>query len=195
MGSFFLFFLGILSLLVIYFYFLYANLIRYRNQAEAALSAIEIQLRKRYDLIPNVLRLAQKYLVHERGLFEEVTDLRAKASQQGRSKTPQETKELFELDSLISEKMKAIHVAVEGYPELKANETVIAALKQYQDVEDHISASRRFYNVAAQDLNNAVEIFPGNLVAPLAKAEKLPYYQDGQSGAIHAAPNTNDYLK
>ncbi len=195
MSSFLLFLLAVLSLLVIYFYFLYANLIRYRNQAEAALSAIEIQLRNRYDLIPNVLRLVQKYLVHERGLFEEVTDLRTKASQHTASKTPADTQTLFDLDALISEKMRAINVAVEDYPELKANETVIAALQQYQDVEDNISAARRFYNVAAQDLNNAVEIFPGNLVAPLAKAEKMPYYQDGQSAAIQAAPNANDYLK
>ncbi len=108
MSSFFLFLLGMLSLLVIYVYFLYANLIRYRNQAEAALSAIEIQLRNRYDLIPNVLRLVQKYLVHERGLFEEVTDLRAKASQHTSSKTPADTQALFDLDALISEKMRVV---------------------------------------------------------------------------------------
>lgn len=185
---------GGLALVVIILYALYARIIMRRNTALAALSSIEVQLRKRYDLMPNLLKLAAKYMSHERGLIQEVTALRVSAKDASHTQNSDGAKKLFEMDASLMQKMGAINVAMENYPELKADTTVREAMGGFQDVEDNISAARRFYNSAVTDLNNAIQIFPGNLVAPLARAKEMPFYEDADSDAIKQSINANDYL-
>jgi LemA protein len=185
------------SLLVIIalLYFLYARIITRKNTALAALSSIEVQLRKRYDLIPNLLKLAQRYMHHEKNLIEEVTALRAQASKASEDSTAEGAKDLFKADSKLMQKFGALNIAMENYPDLKADNAVRQAMRSFEGVEDDISAARRYYNSAVTDLNNAIEIFPGNLVAPIARATVMPFYEDADSAAIHQTVNTDDYLK
>lgn len=189
--------LGILltvGAILVVLYVLYARIITRKNGALAALSSIEVQLRKRYDLIPNTLKLAQKYLSHERELITEVTALREQASSQSHAKTPEETKALFDTDALLSQKMSALKIRLENYPDLKGNQTVEQAMRTWADIEDNISAARRFYNSAVTELNNAIEIFPGNLIAPLTGAKTMPFYEDADPSAIRERIDADNYL-
>jgi LemA protein len=185
---------GGLGLLVLILYTLYVRIIMRRNTALAALSSIEVQLRKRYDLMPNLLKLASKYMAHERGLIEEVTALRTSAKDASHAQSADGAKKLFEMDASLMQKMGSINVAMENYPELKADTTIREAMSGFQDVEDNISAARRFYNSAVTDLNNAIQIFPGNLVAPLARAKEMPFYVDPDSDTIKQTIKADDYL-
>ena len=175
-------------------YVLYARIITRKNTARAALSSIEVQLRKRYDLIPNLLKLAKRYMVHEYSLIQEVTALRANATKATSEVTSEGAENLFKLDSALMSKMGSLNIAMENYPDLKADKTVRQAMSAFSDVEDNISAARRYYNAAVTDLNNAIEIFPGNLVAPLAGAKIMPFYQDAESDKINKNIDTNDYI-
>lgn len=181
--------------LIVVLYGLYARIISRKNTAKAALSSIEVQLRKRFDLIPNVLKLAAKYMTHERELIEEVTRLRSNAQKVSHATHPDDVKQLFEADALLSKKFSSLSIAMENYPDLKAAQTTAEAMHAWNDVEDNIAAARRFYNSAVTDLNNAIEIFPGNFIAPLAKAKSMPMYEDADSEAIRKSIDANDYLK
>ncbi|MAZ44377.1 MAG: LemA family protein [Legionellales bacterium] len=181
-------------ILTVVLYFLYARIIQRKNTALAALSSIEVQLRKRYDLIPNLLKLAKRYMEHERSLIEEVTALRAQAANATQNKSPEGAQKLFEADGAFMRKFGSLNVAMENYPELKADSTVKQAMRSFADVEDDISAARRYYNSAVTDLNNAIEIFPGSLVAPLARAKSMPFYEDSDKVEISKSLNTDDYI-
>lgn len=184
--------LVVLPLIVIYK--LYVKLINTKNDALAALSSIEVQLRKRYDLIPQVLRLAKKFMAYETKLLTDITKLRTKAMQLSTAHTAQETKELFSKDNQLNSKMQALKVAMEDYPDLKSNETIVQAMKSYQDVEDNISAARRYYNASVSSLNSAVEIFPGSWIAVRLGIKKMPFYEDANPKAIQNTIDPDDYL-
>ena len=148
--------LGVLILL--WAYSIYVSLIKKKNKAKEAFSSIDVQLKKRYDLIPNVLFIANKFMEHERGLLDDITRLRAQAA-----KLPAElsnAEQTLNLDKEITTKMGQLMVNVENYPQLKSDQTMIQAMQTYNEQEEHIAAARRFYNSAVLELNNAVEIFP-----------------------------------
>lgn len=156
-------------------YFFYASLITKKNKAKEAFSGIDVQLKKRYDLIPNVLFIANKFMEHERGLLEDITRLRAQAA-----KLPADlgnAQEKLNLDSMISGKMGQLLVSVENYPQLKSDQTMLTAIQTYNEQEEHIAAARRFYNSAALELNNAVEIFPGSLIAAMVNIKQIPFIE------------------
>ena len=140
---------------VFWIYSIYASVIRKRNKAQEAFSSIDVQLKKRYDLIPNILTIAQKYMEHERGIMEEVTKLRTQVM--GLSSNFENIDRKIALDGEIAKKMGQIMVAVENYPQLKADQTMITAMQTYNEVEEHIAAARRFYNSAVNDINNSIE--------------------------------------
>ena len=184
-------FVGTGALILLSVYGTYVSLIKKRNKTQEAFSAIDIQLKKRYDLIPNILTIAQKYMEHERGLMEEITKLRTQAIELAGHFENIDRK--IAIDGQIANKMGQILVAVENYPEIKADQTMLTAMQTYNEVEEHIAAARRFYNSAVLDLNNAVEIFPSSVIAAMVGVKKQQFFQADESE--RKAVNAADYLK
>ncbi len=173
------------------FYSIYVGLIQKKNKVQEAFSSISVQLKKRYDLIPNILTLAGKFMEHERGLMEKVTELRTQAMS-----LPNDINSIgkkLELDNQIKSAMGQIMVAVENYPQLKSDQTMITAMQTYNEVEEHIAAARRFYNSAVLELNNAVEIFPSSMVAAMVGVRRQEFFQvaEAETKPVNAA----DFLK
>lgn len=181
----------IVFIILVFFYNIYVALIKSKNKAQEAYSGISVQLKKRYDLIPNILQIANKFMEHERGIMEEITKLRTAAQKLGDDISNSAKK--FELDKEIRSKMAQIMVAVENYPQLKSDSTMVAAMQTYNEVEEHIAAARRFYNSAVLELNNRVEIFPSSMVAAMINVKKQEFFQ---IDANETAPiNASQYLK
>ena len=184
--------LGVIALVIIItLYSLYAGVIQKKNKVEEAFSSIDVQLKKRYDLIPNILTIAQKFMDHEKGLFEEVTKLRTQALSLSNNYGDIDKK--ITLDKEIMGKMGQIMVAVENYPQLKSDQTMINAMQTYNEVEEHIAAARRFYNSAAVELKNAVEIFPSSLIAMLLGIKAADFFKTDE--AEKQPINASEYLK
>ncbi len=138
----------------------YNGLIRKKNEVDNAFGGIDVQLKKRYDLIPNLVATVQQYASHEKELLEKITQLRAKAVGGNLSND-----EKVDLDNQISGALRNIMVSVENYPDLKASENFLNLQRSLNEVESQISAARRAYNAAVTDFNNGIETFPGNLMA------------------------------
>ena len=170
---FFAMIVGIVLLIVLYN--LYTQLIKKKNKVKEAMGGIDVQLNKRYSLIPNILTIANKFMEHERGLMEAITSLRTKASSI-RSDADTIGKKI-QLDNEIASKMGQLMVNVENYPQLKSDQTMIQAMQTYSEVEEHIAAARRFYNSAVNDLNNSVEIFPSSLIAAMVNIKSYPFFE------------------
>lgn len=165
----------IIVALLIIFYFIYVSLIKKKNDVKEAFSGMDVQLKKRYDLIPNILFIANKFMEHERELLTNITKLRTEAT-----KLPADiakAEEKIKLDSEIKTMMGQLMVAVENYPNLKSDQTMIQAMQTYNEQEEHIAAARRFYNSAVKELNNAVEIFPSSLVAVIFNIKAMPFIE------------------
>jgi LemA protein len=184
----------VIVVVLIALYALYSKLVKARNMAQAALSSIEIQLRKRYDLIPNVLSIAKEYMDHEKSTFDQITKLRTQAMNNSDAEEPDAVAKLFIDDAKLSGMMGKLVVSMEAYPELRAVESMTQAMKTYQDVEDNISASRRFYNSAVNELKNAVDIFPSSIIANAINISAMPFYEDPESVSIQSTINASDYF-
>ena len=168
--------LGAVGVVILgFFYGIYVDLIKKKNQTQEAFASIDVQLKKRYDLIPNILTIAKKFMEHERGLFEEVTKLRTQAL--SLSDNYENIDKKIALDKEIAGKMGQIMIAVENYPQLKSDQTMLTAMQTYNEVEEHIAAARRFYNSAVLELKNAVEIFPSSLVASIIGVKAAEFFK------------------
>jgi len=150
----------ILAVVVFILVLMYNSLVSKKNQVENIFAGVDTQLKKRYDLIPNLVASVSKYMEHEKSLLTEVTKLRAEAN---RSNISDEHK--IALDAKITSALGSIMVAVENYPELKANENVMHLQRTLSEIEEQISAARRAYNQAVTDYNNAIEMVPTNFMA------------------------------
>lgn len=155
----------------------YVSLVVRRNRTREALASVDVQLRKRFDLIPNVLKLAQRYMDHERDLLAEITALRNKLQEPYRRADPAEVAAHLEVSRTLEASLGRVFALAENYPELKADATIVRAQATYEEVEGQIAAARRFYNSAVADLNNAVDIFPGSVIAGWANIRAMPFYQ------------------
>lgn len=174
-------------------YLWYVSLISRRNKALEALSGIDVQLKKRADLIPNILTIAQKFMEHERELLTEVTALRAKVTEDYDSRDAGAVAEHLKVAEALTSRMGQVMIAVEAYPDLKSDQTMIEAQRSYNEVEAQISAARRFYNAAVSSLNNAVQIFPGSMIARFANVTSMPFYE--AEPAARLPVNAGDILK
>jgi len=139
---------------------MYNGLIRKKNEVQNAFGGMDVQLKKRYDLIPNLISTVKQYMTHERELLTKVTELRSKAMNANLSSDAK-----VDLDNQISGAMKGIMVAVENYPDLKANTNFLNLQRTMNEVESQISAARRAYNAAVTDFNNGVQMFPSSIIA------------------------------
>lgn len=185
--------IGLVVLLVVLvpLYSLYVSLIQKKNKVRESMGGIDVQLKKRYDLIPNILVIANKFMEHERGLITEITQLRTQASS---LRADQDTiSKKIDLDNQIATKMGQLMVNVENYPQLKSDQTMVQAMQTYSEVEEHIAAARRFYNSAVNDLNNAVEIFPSSMIASALDIRPYPFFEAEE--AARKSVNAADYFK
>jgi len=152
-------FIGVLIVFVFYVVYLYNNIIRKRNETENAFGSIDAVLKKRYDLFPNLVETVKQYMIHEASVFIEVTKLRSKLTENLSSE------DKVDLHNEISRKLTGLMVSVENYPDLKANLNFLKLQAAWNETEEQISASRRFYNTAITDYNNSIQTFPSNLMA------------------------------
>lgn len=176
---------------ILQIYFIYVSLIKKKNKVKEAFSGINVHLKMRYDLIPNILTIANKFMEHERGLMEDLTKLRTKALS-----IPDNYKNIekkLDIDNEIKNKMQQLLVSVENYPQLKSDTTMLTAMQTYNEVEEHIAAARRFFNSAVNDLNNAVEIFPSSLIANMIGISKQEFFAANETET--KSINANDYFK
>lgn len=170
----------------------YAGLISKRNRAREALSTIDVQLKQRFDLIPNILKIAKKFLDHEKGLLTEITALREHAQQPYDKNNAEAVRDHLATAQTLTGKMGNLMLSVENYPDLKSDATMIQAMQTYNEVEAQITAARRFYNSSVTELNNAVQIFPGNIIAGLAGVSAMPFFETDE--ASRAPVDANSYL-
>lgn len=150
----------VLAVVVLAIVVFYNKFVRLVNQAKEAWADIEVQLKRRYDLIPNLINTVKGYATHEQTAFEKVTEARTKAMLGGGA-----TKEHAEAENMLTGALKSVFAIAEAYPDLKANTNFLELQRELSDTENKIQASRRFYNGTVRDLNIAVESFPGNVIA------------------------------
>jgi LemA protein len=170
----------------------YAGIIKKKNKAKEALAGIDVQLNKRHDLIPNLLKIAKRFMEHEMELMTRVTELRSQASKTYDQTDAAAVKEHLAVENQLQGQMGQLMIQVENYPDLKSDQPMVQAQQSYNEVEAHISAARRFYNSAVGQLNNSIQIFPGNLLAGLAGAQEMPFFEAPE--AVKAPVNADDFL-
>ena len=161
--------LGVIALILV---LMYNSLIGKKNQVDNIFAGVDAVLKKRYDLIPNLVASVSRYMEHEKGLLEKVTALRAQATKPNLS-----DERVIELDKQISSALGSIMVAVENYPQLKANENVMHLQHTLHEVEAQIAAARRAYNQAVTDYNNAIEMIPTNIMAGFMRLTRKQVFE------------------
>ena len=167
----------IIGLILVGLYLWYISVIKRRNEALQALSSIDVQLNLRFDLIPNLLKMAKKVMDHEQNLLKDITMLRSSVKQSYNRKDPQAVREHLAAAEALSGKLEQLMVTVEDYPDLKSDQVMIQAMQTSSEAEANIAAARRFYNSAVGRLNNAVEIFPGTIIGAMAGVAAMPFFR------------------
>lgn len=165
---------------------LYNGLVRTRQKVKEAWSGIDVQLKRRYDLIPNLVNAVKGYAAHEKTTLENVVKARTDAISVPEGKIAQQAK----AENALSGTLKSIFALAENYPDLKANQNFLELQTQLAETEDQIAASRRIYNGNVTDLNTKVESFPSNFVANLHKFEKAEFFEldEGEKEAVKKTP-------
>lgn len=166
--------LGVLALVVIWGVVAYNRFVRLRTRSEEAWSDIDVQLKRRYDLIPNLIETVKGYAAHESGTLEKVTQARTAAM------GAQSVEEHAQAENMLTGALKSIFALSENYPDLKANENFLELQRELSDTENKIQASRRFYNTNVRDLNIGVETFPNSLIANMFKFAKKEFFELGE---------------
>ncbi|OIO47986.1 MAG: hypothetical protein AUJ32_01625 [Parcubacteria group bacterium CG1_02_40_82] len=161
----------ILAIIVLWLIVAYNRFIRLRKRTDEAWSDIDVQLKRRHDLIPNLVETVKGYATHERELFEKVTEARAKAiSASG-------TAQKAQAENMLSGALKSLFAVAENYPQLRASENFSKLQEELADTENKIQAARRFYNGNVRDLNTALEVFPSNIVAKIFSFKSAEFFQ------------------
>lgn len=163
--------LGILALIVLYLIFTYNSLVNLRNRADNALSQIDIQLKRRFDLIPNLIETVKGYVKHEKETLKDVTAARTEflkaTSLAGKAKA----------ENMLEQSLKSIFAVAESYPNLKANENFLQLQEELSGTENKIAYSRQFYNDTVQTLNTKLESFPSNIVGRTFNFVKKEFFE------------------
>ncbi|MEK7567745.1 MAG: LemA family protein [Patescibacteria group bacterium] len=174
-------FLGIIILAILFVVVMYNRFITLTNRGKEAWSDIDVQLKRRYDLIPNLVNTVKGYATHESSAFENVTKARAAAM----GATGAEAK--GQAENMLTGALKSIFAIAEAYPDLKANENFAKLQMELSDTENKIQAARRFYNGTVMDLNTGLEQFPGNIIAGFfSKFAKMEFFELDEAEAAVA---------
>jgi len=159
---------GVIALFVI---FTYNRLVALRNRVKEAFSDIDVQLKRRYDLIPNLVNTVKGYAAHEKGVFEKVTEARTRAM----GATGMHDKAAAE--NMLTGALKSLFAVAEAYPDLKASANFVELQRELRDTEDKIQASRRFYNTNVMSLNTMIESFPPSVIAGMFGFKKEEFFE------------------
>jgi len=154
-----------------WFVFIYNGLIRLKVRTDEAWSDIDVQLKRRYDLIPNLVSTVKGYAAHESGVFEKVTEARSKAM--GATTAA----EKGAAENALSGTLKSLFAIAENYPELKANTNFLELQRELSDTENKIQAARRFYNGTVRDLNTKIQVFPDSIVAGILGIKQREFFE------------------
>ncbi len=157
--------------LVLWVVVAYNGLISFRNRVEEAWSDISVQMKRRYDLIPNLVNTVKGYAAHESGVFEKVTEARSKAMQAGTME------EHAQSENMLTDALKSLFAVAEAYPDLKANQNFLALQTELSDTENKIQAARRFYNGNVRDYNTKIETVPTNIIANMFSFTKREFFE------------------
>ncbi len=168
------------GLLVLALVVIYNGLVQLRNRTEEAWSDIDVQLKRRYDLIPNLVDTVKGYAKHEKQLFENVTKARTEAINAGG------VQEQAKAENMLTDALKSVFAVAENYPDLRATENFQKLQDELSDTENKIMAARRFYNANVRDLNTKIEQFPSNLVAGLFRFKQREFFELDESEAASA---------
>jgi len=158
-------------IILLWVIYTYNRLITLRNRTKEAWADIDVQLKRRYDLIPNLVETVKGYAAHERELFEKVTEARTKAM------AAQTVKEKGEAENFLSQTLKSLFAVAENYPDLKASVNFLELQRELTDTENKIQAARRFYNGNVRDLNIKIESFPSNIIAKIFNLQKAEFFE------------------
>ena len=168
---------AVIAVLALWVVFVYNGFIRLINRGKEAWADIDVQLKRRYDLIPNLVSTVKGYATHEAEIFEKVSEARAKAMGAGN------LAEKSQAEAGLTAALKSIFAIAEAYPELKANENFLELQKELSDTENKIQAARRFYNAVVLDLNTKVESFPANVIAAAFHFSKMEFFELEEAAA------------
>ena len=167
---------GIIILILIWAYSTYVSLIKQRNRVMEAVSSIDVYLQKRADVVPNMLKIAKKYMEQEGRILRQITRLRNSAMRPyNKNDSGSVSKHMVEVQKFDAA-LERFQLQVEDYPELKSDKLMLRAQNSIEDCEDDLQAARRFYNAEVNLLKNKVEIFPGSLIASMINIETPPFF-------------------
>ncbi len=161
----------VLAILAGWLIMIYNGLIKMRNRVDEAWSDIDVQLKRRYDLIPNLINTVKGYAAHEKEVFEKVTEARTRAM------GAKDAGEQAKAENMLSDTLKSLFAVAENYPDLKANENFLELQRELTDTEDKIQAARRFYNGNVRDFNTKIQIFPNNLIVGILKFKPYEFFE------------------
>lgn len=167
-------------LIILWLISAYNSLVKLLNRTKEAWADIDVQLKRRYDLIPNLVETVKGYAGHEKEIFEEVAQARARAM------GAQNIREKGEAENALSQTLKTLFAVSEGYPELKASQNFLELQREIRDTEDKVQAARRFYNGNVRDLNIKIESFPSNIVAQIFGFKKMELFELAEAEAKEA---------
>ena len=174
--------LGVIVLFILWIVFSYNSFVRLVNRTKEAWADIDVQLKRRYDLIPNLVESVKGYAAHERGTLDSVTAARTAAM----SATGPAAK--AQAENALAGTLKSLFAVSEAYPDLKANQNFLALQSELSDTENKIQAARRFYNGNVRDLNIAVESFPGNTIAGMFGVKKMDLFELAETDTAAREP-------
>lgn len=177
--------IGLVAVLVIWLWSTYNSLVKSNIRVDEAWSDITVQLKRRFDLIPNLIDTVKGYAKHEKTVFENVTKARSavmNAAEQG------DIQGAAAADNMFTSALKSLFAVAENYPDLKANENFKHLQEELVDTEDKIQASRRFYNGAARDLNTKIRVFPTNMIAGMFGFKHREFFEVDNQAEVEKAP-------
>ncbi len=166
--------LGIISILVIWAIAIYNGLFRLKFRVDESWRVIVVQIKRRYDLIPNLVNTVKGYASHEKEVFEKVTEARTRAM------GAQSAGDKAQAENALSQTLKSLFAVAEAYPDLKANQNFLELQRELTDTEDKIQASRRFYNGNVRDFNTKIQIFPNNIFAGMLGFSAREFFEAGE---------------
>lgn len=162
---------GIVAFLVLLFIILYNSLVGKKNNCEESWSGISVQMKRRYDLIPNLVNTVKGYATHESGLLERITKARTAAM------SASSMKEHAKSENMLSDTLKSLFAVTENYPDLKANQNFLKLQEELTDTEDKLQAARRFYNSSVKSFNTSIESIPTNIVAKMFNFKQREFFE------------------
>lgn len=177
--------IGVVALIIIAAIVIYNGLVTLKNRVEEAWSDITVQLKRRSDLIPNLIESVKGYAKHEKAVFENVTEARSAVM------NAQGVKETAAAENQIEGALKSLFAVAENYPQLRANENFLQLQAEITDMEDKIQASRRFYNGGVRDLNIKIQQFPSNIFAAMFHFKEREFFEIEDRAAIEEAPKVS----